>query len=486
MNYFDIRKLAAALSNIRVAFLKSKISLENIDIQSILKSMPSLTLTQEDIDAVAKMSATLQPSVSQELSAEEIAANALVENIFARLGTSLYGRARVLTKAEVDKAVLEATNTTMLHCDSKLALDIGAVEHAILDAIHSEPSASAMHGYVSLDDIVAGVYKAIHSETGEISTDITLSDIAMHAPEWIGLGDFDTVTALDLDCTGSVFREGHFAAKEMSEMLDIRNAMIRASETTGIAAKGVSIKTLGFDDLVARASDALHIKANIYSDLQVSTVAKLFESATMLSEMNLGFSMDNKPSLAVALAILCQAGATIGINVSPNNDEAIGVKVAAVNLRDMFNTLCASYGVTQKVGCEIESALKIVAMAEMDVKDIQPFDAKDFITGGTLCVAMTEIGTLAAVTLLKSVFNATIIATASESQRTFMNEEIDMNFSAKMMAYESRHVDADLEGGLKLTAALGYQATKYLRDYVDSTLAQMKQKTLDGLCVERA
>ncbi|HAU84599.1 MAG TPA: hypothetical protein DCW90_03550, partial [Lachnospiraceae bacterium] len=90
MNYFDIRKLQSALSMIKVAFVKANLPLSNIDVQSILKSIPSLSLSSDTVNGVEKLSAELMPAtpVGVQLTQEQLKAN-LTSLLKASTGTSI-------------------------------------------------------------------------------------------------------------------------------------------------------------------------------------------------------------------------------------------------------------------------------------------------------------------------------------------------------------------------------------------------------------
>lgn len=483
MNYFDIRKLQSALSMIKVAFVKANLPLSNIDVQSILKSIPSLSLSSDTVNGVEKLSAELMPAtpVGVQLTQEQLKAN-LASLLKASTGASI--KTSIKTSTDIDDTVVDAVYTSMINAGVSDKADIQNVSTAILDVLHADP-ANKTSLYMNLDDIVGMVFAAMHADMSKYNVDVALSDVIAQVYDWIGVGLYDLVNVVDFGTTGHIYDECHFEPDELSEKLNIRKTILDLGANGGMNLAGLKLKVLGVDELVLTLSSSIQTGAKIYSELKAKTIAQIFDSASLSGEMSLGFSIDDKLSLAVATALLSQIGVTAGFTIAPNNSDSSKMTLTPLKIDDMFKDVCASYGISQDFGSAIDVALKIVAKADMDVKDNAPFEPNKYLTSGTLCVVLGDIETIAMIALFKSVFGTQAKASLGESKTSGVDEEMNMNLSTKILMCTSAKIESMFDSACKITASVGFDITKYISDYVNTSLREMKTKTLGQLCVER-
>lgn len=483
MNYFDIRKLQSTLATIKVAFLRANLSLNNADIQSLLQSIPSVAVHGESLDSAEKIRAELTPSTPVDAQMNIIKTTEAISNIL-RSSTGCNICSHVKTGGDINNAIIDLVLGNMLKVTYKSEFDIDKISGDLLDSLNAETSLDESSLYVDLDDIVAYVYNATHAEGKNQDIKLHLDDIATNILDWCGIQPCKTVTAIDFSQAGEIYDAAHVDSTEIKEKINIKNTIIELASDGGIQTSALNIKVLGIKELVVRLTPTIQAASKVYEEIKLKTIVQLLSTANISGEMNLGFSIEDKLSFAVAVSLLYQIGVRAGFTVSPDGADSSRINIRPLNLENIFEDIKLSYGLSQRFASAIDVALNIVAQAEMETKDVATFNPEKYIASGTLCVVLNDIETIAAIALFKSVFGARAQASLGESKGSSVDEEVNIDLSSKVMVCTANHIESLFSSGCKISASLGFNITKFISDYIGTTLGAVKSKTLEQLCVE--
>lgn len=487
MNYFDIRKLQASLSMIRVALLKSNANLGDFDIQAYLANMPSSVLSPESFSEDLSLE-NLMHLADASLMNEKLDDIKLdIKKILVESIRSVFANTAIETQSEVQKPLVYVRpRGSMVANIGGIDISYDEIISKVFGALHAEFTDNEYVVPIRFADIVVLAWQSLYAETPEILTGIVLEDFVAMAVKSLAAGSkFATIIQcpeIDTD----VYKSAHVEGDELPNIINFSSSVAAAVSSFTINNKEIKTKFVTLDNLIADAVEAFALQQkDIILSATTKVMSQLAKSSQLITAIDLAFSERDTLETSVALGLLSQVGLSGGFSIGASSSQTNELELNPINIPKLMSQISLAYDLPASMQSGIDFAVKILAKAEVQEKESIPIIPPLFRGGSTICVFVDDFKAVTLIATLKTIFGAQAkVYAANASVHAIGDTDVDMDVNAQVAAFSSKILNGILNINTQVGARLGLNIIKTLRDYNALSLRSLSESALENLYME--
>ena len=461
MNFFDIRKLQAALSMIRVAFLKTGVEVDDVTLEKVLALTPGAV-----------------PISADTFAGDELAMNLNVESF--------------------DSQFIRANYIDI----------VGKINGVIVDSIFDElvNGDVKIYGDITKTELVGAIVRRIRSV---LSVPSSMSNMAVDVFDSIAanLNDDDLISVVPFDEIRTVAQQSEAIALNTVVVADSEDVSLSCDKSTQLSGKIAIIARPKGTDIKASqnyvviteatrvvpiskiAAEAVEIAMLKCEQVELQMKAKFIADVVSSSQFGSSFDISMSSKAALTPDAVTNMLANLGIDnviiAKPDVDDSNIVKMDFVNISDVVRVGGRSAPATN-IPASIKATFDIKSSAEIREKSALSIEPSR-ITEGTTIYAFVDSDSAAAITAMFKMFFGTQISlvNGSSAVRDIISTDIEADISTKVSVPASQKLVQDiLNLTAKMSCRLGGRITQFLRDHNNKLLGEMNAETLGSLSIK--
>ena len=459
MNFFDIRKLQATLSMIRVAFLSTGVEIDDATIEKILAiSSDSAPITQEAFSANVEPSVDVNAHDSRWLISHFDDIIADIRGVFVEYirGKQINGNVDIHESLSKQQLFDEITQKISGRIYEKL--DLHSIVSEVFSAVVAGIKDDAMLSFIPIEDIEI---------TRSGSKSIELNAVVVDDEE-----NFSVIDRQSNPVKGKVA----LVAYTQGAVVDPSNTHVVATEKT---------KIIPISQIAAAVLDSTIAKCqSIEAQIKAKFITNTISSSNFGTAFDINIAQKTMLTPDAIISMLSNLGIENVIVSKADVDNSESVKMNFINLKDQLS-VNAMAATTANLKSNIKATFDVKSMVELKEEKAYTANPAEITAGTTIYAFVDADSANAIIAMFKLFFGTQISLVASDSAiKNVIGTDIDGDIAAKVSAPLSSKLKQEiLSITTRATCRLGGIIRRFLRDYTNETLGEMGGKTLGSLSI---